>query len=289
MTIRGNTKVHVSFHGVRGSTPCPGPDTARYGGNTSCVVLRAGEGDPLILDLGTGLRTFGNAHRHSFENAGEPMHARALLTHLHWDHVMGLPFFSPMLNPGATLDVYGPVQNDGTSFDTAMREMIKPPMFPVRLSDFPGEFRFHSIVNKDFDLGDFHISARSIPHIGETLGFRITHEDVVVAYLPDVQQPTDGSHVVDEAILELAADADLLIHDSQYTPPEFEQRAHWGHCTPEFAIATAQECGVKSLALFHHDPSRTDHDLDHSPYVSHENDDHGVHTFISREGMTLCL
>jgi len=248
VTIRGNTKVHVSFHGVRGSTPCPGPDTARYGGNTSCVVLRAGEGDPLILDLGTGLRTFGNAHRHSFENAGEPMHAQALLTHLHWDHVMGLPFFSPMLNPGATLDVYGPVQSDGTSFDTAMREMIKPP-----------------------------------------LGFRITHEDVVVAYLPDVQQPTDGSHVVDEAILELAADADLLIHDSQYTPPEFEQRAHWGHCTPEFAIATAQKCGVKSLALFHHDPSRTDHDLDHSPYVSHENDDHGVHTFISREGMTLCL
>jgi len=261
-------------------------------------VLRAGEGQPLILDLGTGLRTFGNAHRHSFDNAGEPLHARALLTHLHWDHVMGLPFFSPMLNPGATLDVYGPVQEDGTSFDTAMREMIKPPMFPVRLSDFPGEFRFHSIVEKDFDLGDFQVSARSIPHIGETLGFRITHNDVVVAYLPDVQQPVDNPHVIDDAIFELAADATLLIHDSQYTPQEFEQRAHWGHCTPEFAIETAQKCGVKSLALFHHDPSRTDHDLDHSPYVSHDRDDcddcddrdeRGLHTFVAREGMTLCF
>lgn len=141
----------------------------------------------------------------------------------------------------------------------------------------------------DFDLGDFHVSARSIPHIGETLGFRVTHEDVAVAYLPDVQQPIDGPHVVDEAILELVADADLLIHDSQYTPKEFEQRAHWGHCTPEFAIATAQKCGAKSLALFHHDPSRTDHDLDHSPYVSHDHDDQGLRIFVAREGMTLCL
>lgn len=252
-------------------------------------MLRAGDGDPLILDLGTGLRTFGNADRHSFDNAGEPMHARALLTHLHWDHVMGLPFFSPMLNPGATLDIYGPVQEDGTSFDVAMREMIKPPMFPVRLSDFPGEFRFHSIVEKDFDLGDFRVSARSIPHIGETLGFRIEHKDVVVAYLPDVQQPTDGSGIVDDAIAELTNGADLLIHDSQYTPAEFEQRAHWGHCTPEFAIATARKCGVKSLALFHHDPSRTDHDLDHSPYVTHDHDHDGLRVFVAREGMTLCL
>jgi len=284
--IRGNTKLHVSFHGVRGSTPCPGPDTARYGGNTSCVCLRVDDGQPLILDLGTGLRTLGDAHRSSFDNGGEPLHARALLTHLHWDHVMGLPFFSPMLNPGATLDVYGPNQSDGTSFDVAMREMIKPPMFPVRLSDFPGEFRFHSIGEGQLDLGDFQITARLIPHIGDTLGFRIQHEDVSVAYLPDVQQPVDGSQVVDEAIIELARDVDLMIHDSQYTPQEFAKRSHWGHCTPDFAITTAQKCNAKSLALFHHDPSRTDHDLDHSPYVTHGD---GLNVFIAREGMTLSL
>jgi ribonuclease BN (tRNA processing enzyme) len=121
------------------------------------------------------------------------------------------------------------------------------------------------------------------------LGFRVRHHDVVVAYLPDVQQPLDGSFAVDDAVFELAENADLLIHDSQYTPKEFEQRSHWGHCTPEFAIATAQKCGVKSLALFHHDPSRTDHDLDHSPYLTHGHDHKQLHTFIAREGMTLCL
>jgi ribonuclease BN (tRNA processing enzyme) len=101
-----------------------------------------------------------------------------------------------------------------------------------------------------------------------------------------VQQPVDGSQVVDEAIIELARDVDLMIHDSQYTPQEFAKRSHWGHCTPDFAITTAQKCNAKSLALFHHDPSRTDHDLDHSPYVTHGD---GLNVFIAREGMTLSL
>lgn len=277
--IRGNTQVDVTFHGVRGSTPCPGPDTAKYGGNTSCVTLRAGDGEPLILDLGTGLRTLGSTRTGA-------VHARALLTHLHWDHVMGLPFFTPMLDSGSTFDIYGPVQEDGTSFDEAMREMIKPPMFPVRLSDFAGEFRFHSIHEGSTDLGDFKVTARLIPHIGDTLGFRIECSDKVITYLPDVQQPVDGSHGVHDAIIELASDADLLIHDSQYTPTEFTKRAHWGHCTSEYAIATAVRCNVKSLVLFHHDPARTDAQLDDSRHVC---DGDGLKITVAREGMTISL
>jgi len=279
--IRGNTRIHVSFHGVRGSTPCPGPDTAKYGGNTSCVSIRVDDGEPLILDLGTGLRTYG----HSLPSE-TPFHGRALLTHLHWDHVMGLPFFTPMLNPDATFDVYGPDQDDGTSFDAAMREMIRPPMFPVKLSDFPGEFRFHSFPQGPLDLGDFQVKSEMIPHIGETLGFRVTHEDVVIAYLPDVQQPFDGTHKVHDAIVELAHDADLLIHDSQYTPAEFAERSHWGHCTTEFALATALRCNVKSLVLFHHDPARTDGELDSSHQVCESTD---MRVVIAREGMTISL
>ena len=277
--IRGNSKVHVSFYGVRGSTPCPGPDTAKYGGNTSCVVLRVENGEPLILDLGTGLRTLGHTMT-------APIRARALLTHLHWDHVMGLPFFTPMLHGDSVFDVYGPVQEDGTSFDTAIREMIKPPMFPVHLSDFPGQFKFHSIDEGFTDLGDFKVTSRLVPHIGDTMGFRIESNDKVIAYLPDVQQPVDGSHTFNDAILELAADADLLIHDSQYTPSEFEQRAHWGHCTPEYAIATAVRCNVKSLVLFHHDPARSDAELDSSRHKCESNNPSIV---LAREGMTISL
>ncbi len=245
------------------------------------MSLRVDDGEPLILDLGTGLRTYG----HSMDPT-TTFRGRALLTHLHWDHVMGLPFFTPMLNPEAILDVYGPVQEDGTSFDTAMREMIKPPMFPVKLSDFPGEFRFHSIFEGELDLGDFHVTARLVPHIGETLGFRIEHNGTVVTYLPDVQQAFDGSLKVSEAIYALARDADLLIHDSQYTPEEFSQRSHWGHCTADFALATARRCNVKSLALFHHDPARSDQELDGSVHVCESTD---LRVVVAREGMTISL
>lgn len=249
--------IDVTFHGVRGSTPCNDPSTVRYGGNTSCVSLHAEGQPPLVLDLGTGLRYYAKQIDH-----GGEYHGVALVTHLHWDHVQGLPFFPPMLRAGSTMTIYGPAQEDGGSFSSALSDAISPPTFPIDFQLFAGEFSFRSLANDTVQVGDYTVKSRLIPHIGATLGYRITLGDVSVAYIPDHQQNYDGSHEVPDAVRELVEGVDLLIHDSQYLAPEFAQKYYWGHCTPDFAVAIANACGAKSVALFHHDPNRTDQELD---------------------------
>jgi phosphoribosyl 1,2-cyclic phosphodiesterase len=252
--------IDVTFHGVRGSTPCHDPSTVRYGGNTSCVSLSAEGQPPLVLDLGTGLRYYAK----QIDNGGE-YHGVALVSHLHWDHVQGLPFFPPMLRAGSTMAIYGPMQEDGSSFASSLTDAISPPTFPIDFQLFAGEFTFHSLANDQVKIGDYSVMSRVIPHIGSTLGFRITLGDVSIAYIPDHQQSYDGSHTIPDAVRELVQGADLLIHDSQYLAPEFAEKYYWGHCTPDFAVAIANECKVKSVALFHHDPNRTDAELDTLP------------------------
>lgn len=254
----GDRAMKVTFHGVRGSTPCHGEDTARYGGNTACVSVHVDGEKPLLLDLGTGLRYF--ARQWTSENS-TAFDGNALVTHLHWDHVQGLPFFAPMLTPGARFVVHGPRQDDGTLAE-AMGRIIHPPMFPVTLDQFAGDVEFRDVTDGNFSLGGFRVSVRSVPHIGPTVGYRIEHEGRVVTYISDHQQPVDGSFAVPPSVRELAENADLLIHDAQYTRDEFARKSHWGHCTQDFAVALAASCSVKRLALFHHDPERTDAQLD---------------------------
>jgi len=242
---------------VRGSTPCHGDDTRRYGGNTSCVGLEVPGEAPLVFDLGTGLRYCGA----KVPETG-PFHGTCLLTHMHWDHVQGLPFFVPTLRPDSHFDIYGPIQEDGRSVREVFEAIIKPPMFPVSVSDLPGSFTFHDVANDDFMIGSLEVRSRLIPHIGNTLGFRVTAGGVSVAYLSDHQMPIDGSHAMTPGARELCEGVDLLIHDAQYTPEEFVKKSTWGHCTIEYALWVAQECGVKTLALFHHDPTRGDDELD---------------------------
>ncbi len=248
----------VTFHGVRGSTPCHGDDTVRYGGNTACVsVLVEGE-KPLLLDLGTGLRYFG---REWVDSSSLPFDGHALVTHLHWDHVQGLPFFFPMLVPGARFVVHGPRQDDA-SFAEAMGRVVRPPTFPVTLDEFAGDVEFRDIAEGQFEIGGFRVTVRNVPHIGPTVGYRIEHAGRVVTYVSDHQQPVDGKFAVPPSVRELAEGADLLIHDAQYTQEEFAVKGHWGHCTQDFAVALAVSCRAKRLALFHHDPERTDAQLD---------------------------
>lgn len=248
----------VTFHGVRGSTPCHGDDTVRYGGNTACVSVTVEGEKPLLLDLGTGLRYFG---REWTAMNSAPFDGHALVTHLHWDHVQGLPFFFPMLVPGAKFVVHGPRQDD-SSFADAMGRIIHPPTFPVTLAEFAGDVQFRDVTDGEFSIGGFRVIARSVPHIGPTVGYRIEHGDRVVTYVSDHQQPVDGTFAVPSSVRELAEGADLLIHDAQYTKAEFAKKGHWGHCTQDFAVALAASCSVKRLALFHHDPERTDEQLD---------------------------
>ena len=249
--------MQVTFFGVRGSTPCNGDDIARYGGNTSCVAVSVPGEPPLFFDLGTGARYFGSTLPQDGTFRGT-----CLLSHLHWDHTQGLPFFTPLLHEGAQLDVYAPAQEDGRTVASVITDVIRPPLFPVTIDQLPGTVRFHDVADDEFSIGSIKVMSRLVPHVGPTLGYRIESGGRSVAYISDHQQPYDGSFSVSDGASELVEGVDLLIHDSQYTSSEFAQKSTWGHCTIDYAIWLARHCNVGRLALFHHDPSRTDLALD---------------------------
>lgn len=251
--------MRVTFHGVRGSTPVHGEATRKYGGNTSCVSIDAPGEQPLVFDLGTGLRYFGHTLRDD-----EPFRGTCLLSHLHWDHTQGLPFFTPMLRDGAHLDVFAPIQEDGRSVEEAFRSIVRPPVFPVELDVLPGRFRFVDVGDDSFDVGGFQVVSRLVPHRGNTVGYRLTWRGRTVVYISDHQQPTDGPHdfTMTDGVRALAEGADVLIHDAQFTSDEYALKRDWGHCTIDYAIWVAEQCNVRTLALFHHDPAHHDDMLD---------------------------
>lgn len=248
--------VVVSFHGVRGSTPCSCPSLARYGGNTSCISIDGSEGPPIILDLGTGIRQWGQ----TITDSG-PLELHALVSHLHWDHIQGLPFFTPLQREGTSLHVHGPGDENHTLEESFSRFMT-PPFFPIRPDQLPATIEFHDAYHDDFEIGDATIMARPVPHTGPTTGYRVTRDGVSVTYIPDHQEPVDDPGVVADSVLELCEGVDLLIHDAQLRPDEFATKADWGHCTPDYAVEVARQSGARSLALFHHDPSHDDDEID---------------------------
>src|ERR1700685_2938794 len=252
--------VNVTFFGVRGSCPCSGDRYRRYGGNTSCLVVNVDGDEPLIVDLGTGLRALGDVLHKKVRAVGTPLHATALLTHLHFDHILGLPFFGPLHDPGARLTVHGPVQPKGSLKD-ALHAAVQPPVFPIHMEQFRGELITIDTRDEDFSVGGAKVMARHIPHAGPTLGYRIEAEGRSLAYLPDHQAPLDR-RTIPEAVLELCHDVDLLVHAGPYTADEFSSKADWGHSTAAYAVHVAAESGAKRLLLSHHDPSHTDRELD---------------------------
>jgi phosphoribosyl 1,2-cyclic phosphodiesterase len=239
---------------------------ARYGGNTSCVSVGVPGHDPILLDLGTGARYFGCAFP-----SDRSFRGTCLLSHAHWDHIQGLPFFPPILrDDGAVLTIYAPQQDadhchpslgDGSIGDV-VASMLRPPLFPVGIDAFPGAVEFRSIGPSEFLLGEVRVMARLVPHIGNTLGYRLEWGGRSLAYLSDHQQPGLDDFSITDEVGELCAGVDLLIHDAQYTRAEFEYRSTWGHSTVDFAVSVGQQCGVKTLALYHHDPTHTDDQID---------------------------
>ncbi len=262
--------VHLTFYGVRGSTPCDGARYQRYGGNTSCVALESEGHEPIVFDLGTGLREYGDVVTERFaaeltaNNLTSPYRASVLLTHLHWDHIIGLPFFTPVFRPDALINLYGPRQEAGPLAEV-FAGVMKPPYFPITPSDLGGTLNFHDTDVDDFAVNGAKVRSRWVRHTDPTLGYRVEQEGLTVTYISDHGPgcvPTDADDFVPTDVLELCDGADVLIHDAQHTAHEYEAKRHFGHSTIEYAVLVAKEAGVKTLALFHHCPSHGDADID---------------------------
>ena len=247
----------ATIWGSRGSIASAGPDTVRYGGNTACVELTDGDGTILLLDAGTGLRRAG-MHLH---DSSAPIHI--LLTHLHMDHIQGLGFFRPLFEPGRELHVWGPTS---TTLDLRARltRYLSPPLFPVRIRDLDSVVELHDAPAEPWRIGPFTVAAASVVHPGPTLGYRISAGGATLAYLPD-HEPALGGLAGGSAWTsghDLAAGADLLLHDAQYSDAEYAERVGWGHSSAAHAVAFAEVASVRRLALFHHDPDHDDETLD---------------------------
>lgn len=280
--------MQVTFFGVRGSCPCAGERYRRVGGNTSCVLVDVADTPPLVLDLGTGVRALGDHLEPRLRAEGRPLEASALLSHLHFDHILGLPFFGPLHDPGAVLTVYGPRQEQ--SLRETLLAAVQPPFFPVHMGEFRGELSFRDIGDEDFAVGGAKVMARHVPHRGDTLGFRIEAEGSSLAYVPDHQAPLDR-RTVTEGVLDLCRGVDLLVHDAQYTDEDFVEKSEWGHSTVAFAVRVAAEAEVKRLLLFHHDPSRGDDEVERllARACRLEDAQRVGDISIAREGMTIDL
>ena len=284
----GGRPLRVTFFGVRGSCPCAGEQYVRYGGNTACVAVEVGDEPPIVLDLGTGLRPFGHAleQRYGLDHRVE---VTAFLSHLHWDHIIGLPFCTPLLREGGRMDVYGPPQDGGSLHDIIDR-VVKPPFFPVQVKELQGKIEFNEVLDDAVAVGSAKVLVRKVPHVGTTLGFRIEAGNVALAFVSDHQAPENRSEV-DSAVLELCDRADLVIHDAQYTEEEYPAKSTWGHSTVSYAVHVAAEAGAHQLALFHHDPRHTDDDIDSMLAGGQATDDarrlDGV--LAAREGLTIDL
>ena len=254
--------MRIHLLGVRGSTPTPGPEFARHGGHTSCVAIERRDGTiPLVLDAGTGLR---NLWRLLDE---QPFAGTLAIGHLHWDHTHGLPFCRAADHPEARVRVLAP-SHDGRPVDQLFAQAMSPPNFPIGPHDLRGAWTWDTVTEGVHRVEDLDVLAREIPHKGgRTFGFRVSDGERAVAYLSDhmpqaLGDGPDGWGEYHDAAMALAEGVDVLIHDAQYTAEELPTRGAFGHAAAEYAVALGEKAGASRVVLFHHDPARTDDEVD---------------------------
>jgi phosphoribosyl 1,2-cyclic phosphodiesterase len=260
----------IKFWGVRGSIACPGPDTARYGGNTSCLQVIGGS-EIIIMDAGTGIRKLGE----QITALKRPVRVHLLLSHTHWDHIQGFPFFSPIYFPGNELFVYGPRALE-KSLEEALMFQMQYSYFPVRGVELAAKVKFTELGEETFSIGDVQVQTKTMNHPIRVLAYKVSQKGTSAIYTGDNEPYYDvladrgsgtetgihrRSEFIDECnqrVVDFCKDVDLLVADSQYTDDEYTKKRGWGHSSIGQVVALAQASGAKTLALFHHEPTHDD-------------------------------
>jgi phosphoribosyl 1,2-cyclic phosphodiesterase len=259
--------MRVTFWGTRGSIATPGAATVGYGGNTSCVEVRCGD-DILIFDAGTGIRALGQ--RLAAEFADRPLTVHLFVSHTHWDHIQGFPFFVPAYRPTTTIHVYGAAQ--GRPLEKVLRGQMDPDYFPVARGDLASTIHVHEFRGRPFEIGATSVAGMYLNHPGMTLGYRVAHAGATVVYATDTEpyrytlehlgaRALPGRYFgreLDREIVEFVRNADLYIGEAQYTDEEYPAKIGWGHSALSATVEVALTGGVRRLALFHHDPMHDD-------------------------------
>ncbi|HTR56429.1 MAG TPA: MBL fold metallo-hydrolase [Kofleriaceae bacterium] len=298
--------MQISFWGVRGSYPVPGAATVRYGGQTSCVEARTASGECLIVDAGTGMRALGN--KLVRESGGAPGQYHVLLSHVHWDHIQGLPFFSPAYIPGTRISVYA-LLTAANELDQVIGGITRHEFFPMPLEAVPAQFQFHQVEpGVDFVIGAFHVTPIALNHPFGSVGYRIDADGQSWAYVADTapfdrvlhkQHFLSGPEPLSEddrvalaamhdALVARLRGVDTVVYDTHFTPDEYARFPHYGHSTPDQAIAICAEAKVRRLVLYHHAPAHGDDQMDQiAKQYLEKGEAVGVEVLTSFEGMTL--
>jgi phosphoribosyl 1,2-cyclic phosphodiesterase len=299
--------MQITFWGVRGSYPVPGASTVRYGGQTSCVETRTARGDTLIVDAGTGMRALGNKLSREMR---QPQHHHVLLSHVHWDHIQGLPFFSPVYVPGTKISVYA-LLTAADELHQVIGGITRHEFFPMPLEAVPAVFEFHQVEpGVDFDVNGFHVSPIALNHPFGSVGYRIDGDGSSWAYVSDTAPFTDVLHkqhflsgpepltdddrlaltAMREALVRRLVGVDTVVYDTHFLPDEYAKFPHYGHSTPDQALEICLEAQVRTLVLYHHAPTHGDDQMDRiaTEYRS-QGAKRGINVVTSSEGMTLMV
>ena len=276
MSAASGSSTRLKLWGVRGSIPVPGLATVRYGGNTSCVEIRA-DGELIVLDAGSGIRALGLALENEF--GSRPIHLSLLITHVHWDHIQGFPFFVPAYNDKNQIKILG-YDGAGSGLREILKGQMATPFFPVALYDLPGKINIQKLDSMDFKIGSVRVHSRLMNHPGVCVGYRILTSKGSIAYLPDhepyeafklhsakshllsPEQTKKRAHEDRTELVKFLQGSDILILDTQYTDEEYQAHVGWGHGSLSTAISLALDASVRKLILFHHDPTHDDDMID---------------------------
>jgi len=267
--------VRLKFWGTRGSIAVPGPETLRYGGNTTCVELRA-DGEIIVLDAGSGIRPLGVALQKEFQ--AQPIKLSLLITHAHWDHIQGFPFFKTAYDSNNQIRIFG-FDGAGATFREIMTEPMRSPFFPITMRELSARMDINKLTEMKFSLGKVDVHAAFVNHPGVCAGYRISTSGGSVAFMPDHEpyefflHRTGGRQLSPEQAKQIAADdharlvqflhgSDILILDAQYSDQEYKNHVGWGHGSISSAVSLALEADIQTLLLFHHDPSHDDNTVD---------------------------